>query len=674
MEPPATIEQPKLVWSEDGTPRSVTFDDIYFSSEDGLAETEHVFLNGNRLAERFANCRTFTVGETGFGTGLNFLCCWRLWQKTATSHGRLHFVSVEKYPLSPQDLDQALGLWSELADLSTELLSQYRPPRAGFSRYYFDQGRVVLTLLHGDATIMWRQFSGQVDAWFLDGFSPAQNPDIWSQDLFDTLACCSAPDATCATFTSAGFVRRGLAAAGFEVERTSGFGTKRHMTVGKLAPSSGRSAPEYPWFDPPKVAGRPTRVAIIGGGIAGACVAYALRQHGIEVIVFDQDPVMSGERSGASGNPAAVIMPRISGLEDIESRFFIDTFQAATDLYRSLDPSGELFRKCGVLQIARSARERQKFESAASVYTGGLPEIKFAEPDESERLSGLQGHRWGGLWFPDGGMVNGSGMCKRLLDRAGCTIHEATRITRIERHSEGWCLKTDLTTDQGADLATFEVDAVVLAGGAQTAMAQHFTRLDLPLSLGQVTFVDADKVKAPEVVLVGAGYMTPRHQPECLSIGATFDAADDAVRSAAMQLTPMDQANADNLQQVIEDGFLEHCADSVISGARSSVRVMSPDQFPLAGPVADLNSFERDYADLHHGRNRGDIFPGAKYHAGLFAISGLGSRGFVTAPLLGEMLASLICGEPLPVSRDLYHRAHPARFHIRRLRKAPHHR
>lgn len=223
----------KIEW-RDNQPYSTTFGDVYFSSDDGLLETEYVFLQGNNLPLRWQQLATdnFTIMETGFGTGLNFLCAARLWLDTAAKDATLHFISVEKYPLTPEDISTALQSWDDLNIVKAPLLAQYSSLLSGKDTISLFENRVHLTLLIGDATEQLQHIKNEVDAWFLDGFAPAKNPDMWQPTLFEQMARLSHNNATFATFTSAGVVRRGLIGAGFKVNKRSGFGKKREMLTG----------------------------------------------------------------------------------------------------------------------------------------------------------------------------------------------------------------------------------------------------------------------------------------------------------------------------------------------------------------------------------------------------------------------------------------------------------
>jgi tRNA U34 5-methylaminomethyl-2-thiouridine-forming methyltransferase MnmC len=215
-------------------PYSTIFQDVYYSSDDGMLETDYVFLQGNQLTQRWRQLsnNTFNIIETGFGTGLNFLCATQHWLQVAPKNATLHFISTEKYPLKPQDIAIALHAWPELNDLSALFLPQYG--NLTLKNTQFFDGRVQLTVLIGDAMDCLSKINTIADAWFLDGFSPAKNPDMWQPALFAEIARLSKANTTFATFTSAGAVKRGLQATGFNVNKKAGFGKKREMLTGSF--------------------------------------------------------------------------------------------------------------------------------------------------------------------------------------------------------------------------------------------------------------------------------------------------------------------------------------------------------------------------------------------------------------------------------------------------------
>lgn len=217
-----------------GQPFAKAFQDIYFSTDNGLKETEYVFLSQNNLAHRFNTLRaeSFIIAETGFGTGLNFLSTWKLWEEKASANNHLHFISIEKYPLNVDDLNQALHYWPTLSHYSQQLLKQYPKKISRYHQCVFGNGQITLSLFIGDIQEQLINLNTPIDAWFLDGFSPAKNPDMWTHHLFLKMAQLAKKQTTFATFTSAGSVRRGLQEAGFTVKKQPGFGKKREMLSG----------------------------------------------------------------------------------------------------------------------------------------------------------------------------------------------------------------------------------------------------------------------------------------------------------------------------------------------------------------------------------------------------------------------------------------------------------
>jgi tRNA 5-methylaminomethyl-2-thiouridine biosynthesis bifunctional protein len=222
-----------LQWNNQ-QPYSLDFDDVYYSSEDGLAETEYVFIKHNQLTERFSNLQDteFTIIETGFGTGLNFFCAIQNFIKHAPASASCRFISIERYPLRVEDLIKANQSWPMLGELATQLHAPYTKLKDGLNTFHLCQNRIQLDLWIGDVSECLQQIQTTADAWFLDGFSPAKNSDMWSEALFAEIAKLSKSNTTFATFTSAGQVRRQLEAVGFVASKVAGFGKKREMLYG----------------------------------------------------------------------------------------------------------------------------------------------------------------------------------------------------------------------------------------------------------------------------------------------------------------------------------------------------------------------------------------------------------------------------------------------------------
>ncbi|WP_420434415.1 tRNA (5-methylaminomethyl-2-thiouridine)(34)-methyltransferase MnmD [Hyphobacterium sp.] len=345
-------DPPRLDWRDTG-PVAPDFGDIYFSAQDGLAETRAVFLAGCGLPQAWQGRDCFTIGELGFGTGLNFLAAWQMWRDTRPDDGRLHFVSLEKYPLRRADAERALSAWPELAPLAERLIAAWPQPLKGAHRLRFEDDRVTLTLFHDDVAAALPQIEASIDAWFLDGFAPSGNADMWADTVWPQLARLSRPGARAATFTVAGAVRRGLQGAGFEVEKKPGFGRKRERLEARFAGPF--PAPQATPF--PRLPASDGTIVIRGGGIAGASLAHALQRRGRDVAIVDPD----GLAAGASGAPSGLLTPRLENADRPHVRATLAAFEYARQLYDGLG----LLQAEGTLRLLRDEPEARRYDAIA---------------------------------------------------------------------------------------------------------------------------------------------------------------------------------------------------------------------------------------------------------------------------------------------------------------------
>jgi tRNA 5-methylaminomethyl-2-thiouridine biosynthesis bifunctional protein len=607
----------RLQWQED-TPVAPEFDDGYFSRENGPAESRHVFLRGNDLASRFSELPDhagFVIGETGFGTGLNMLCAAALFLELAPASARLDLVSVEKHPLRRDDLRRALTHWPALKHLSDDLLTHWPAATPGFHRIVLGDGRIRLTLLHGEATGMLRQLHARVDAWFLDGFAPARNPSMWQPALFEQIARLSRPGATLATFTAAGFVRRGLQAVGFYMSKRPGFGRKRDMLTGVFGDEDWQAS----------VTPRQT-LAVVGAGLAGATVARALAERGHQVQVLDH----GGPASGASGNLAGVVYTTASAHPTPQNRFYQSSFVHAGQWFRRLDfpampDHGAL---TGVLQLPPHERGARKMQQALD---SGL------WPDELMRRA--TGRPPPASWFPNGGYLSPTHWIRHLLDHPGISVM-AVRVSALREAEQGWYLETG-DGEQHAD-------AVILANAAG---AHRFAGLDwLPLRpiRGQVSYCRAtDKSRDWRHAICHEGYLTPALQ-ELHCVGATFDLHDPDPAPRAMD----DQRNLAQLKDNLPEYWQALGGPNIeVVDRRVAFRCQSPDFLPVAGEVPDPDSAE------------------LLARPGLYLSVAHGSRGITGTPLCAELIASQIDRSPLPVDRDMLDALQAKRFIVRQRRK-----
>lgn len=592
-EPPGTGESP-LTWTDDGQPRSRLFGDVYFSVEDGLAETRAVFLEGCGLPDAWAGRQQFTVGELGFGTGLNIAALLDLWRRAHPPGGTLHIFSVEAFPITADEAARALGRWPELADVAGPLIARWPGRARGRHRVELPEFDAVLDLAVMDVAEALEGWSGAADAWFLDGFSPALNPQMWSDEILGLVAARSAPGARAATFTVAGHVRRGLAAAGFAVDKRPGFGRKRERLEARL-PGEAQ--------DPPL-----RRVAIVGAGIAGAAAARAVRALGGEPVVIEAEH----HGAGGSGNPAALVTPRLdAGLGDA-ARLFAQAFGRATALYAEI-PAAVLSQ--GVLQLASEERDRDRY--------GRIAASDVFEP--------------GALAMLDAGAVTTrlGEPAPAALDQAGALVVQPApilaawtgdvihaRVASIARDGEGW----SLCDAEGREIV--RAHAVILAA----ALASRDLAPGLPLQpvRGQASWAPG---ATPVPAAAWGGYVLPA--PDGLLFGATHDRDDDAgdLREADHR------RNLETLAAALPE-LATRLRDVPLEG-RASVRAVTPDRLPVAGEL----------------------------EPGLFALTGFGSRGFSLAPLLAEHVAALALGAPSPIGRAAAGLVAPDRFVRRAMRR-----
>ncbi len=636
------LDAPALHWEADETPASARFGDVYYSRDGGLAEKSRVFLGGSGLPDAWCGRERFTVCELGFGTGLNFLLTWRLWAQTAAPGAVLHYLAVEGHPLTRRELGRCLAAWPELALQAAALAQVYPEPQAGFHRLHPAPG-VVLTLLCGDAARMLQEAQAPIDAWYLDGFAPAKNPAMWSEEIFREMARLSrGPATTVATYTAAGSVRRGLVAAGFSVEVEEGFGRKREMIRARYA--GGTHAIAEPWFaqGPAMMAGQ---AAIIGGGIAGTAVAAALARRGWQTTIVERRGSLAAE---ASGTPSGVVMPRLTAGPAIDGRIHAGAWRYAVQSW-----SGRPFyNPCGVLQLATDEAEDRR---QALVVEGGLLPDVAVQRLESSAATNVAGCPlpYNALHFPGGGCVDTGALCTALAADAGLIF--GRHVSAVRRHGDAWAL-------MDADSVICTADVVIFANGRGPESLGG--GLPLTARRGQITRVaGTDASAALRCVLAYGGTLTPA-QGGAHHVGATFDCMKDGMQADARD-TADDDRNLAALRNVLPElasGF-ESVGDSW-----AGVRWTSPDHLPVVGPLPDREAFVRDYAPLRHGQHWVN-YPPATYESGRFIMAGFGSHGLVLAPLAAELLACHVTGEPWPLERDLAAALHPARFLIRDLKR-----
>lgn len=617
-----------LSFLPEGIPFSVAFDDIYHAQDGGLAQAQHVFLQGNGLPQRWQGQQRFVIAETGFGLGLNFLSTWAAWHRDERRSAQLHFISVEQFPFRLADLDtlhgQLLGNDSLLHELSKQLRAQWPLLIKGFHRLHLDGGRVTLTLVFGDAQSWLGQIAAKVDAFYLDGFAPAKNPELWSAKLFKQFARLAASGATLATYTVAGSVRRGLEAAGFVLSRRAGFARKREMLCGVFR--AARPKPVLP---------AERHAIVVGAGLAGACISACLARRGWRITLLD---AAVGPASAASGNHAGAFRPVVSTDDNLQARLARAAFLYGV---QALDALGDTVShaRCGALQLARDAEEALRFQRIAR--DQGWPEryLRYVCQDEASALAGLP-VPIGGLWFADGGWISPPSLVATLLATCGTALATrfGSKVAALTRQGENWqaC---------AADGSLLAAAPVVILANAADAMA---FAPDIVIGRDQRWLTHLDEASAPQVntVICRRGYLTP-YARGLACIGSSTIQDQDGCGDAHRH-------NQQLLAQMLAG---THAPYPTQAAGRLCTRPSTGDWLPIAGPLADADDFLPKHAGSLHLAPR---------RAGLYALTGFGARGLMWCQLLAELLASQINGDPLPLERELALAVDPARFLARR--------
>jgi tRNA 5-methylaminomethyl-2-thiouridine biosynthesis bifunctional protein len=616
-----TLKPAHLQWSDDGILRSLDFDDIYFQRQQGLPEKHYVFLEKNRLPERFTALEesSFRIAELGFGSGLNFLLTARLWSEAAPKTARLTYVSIEKHPILAADLRRIFSFWPELQGYAAPLLEQYPPLLEGFHHLCFLGGRIRLMLLFGDVADTLPELTGSFDAWYLDGFSPAKNPAMWEENIFPRIAARTRPGGTLSTFSSAAAVRSGLASVGFNVEKTEGYGVKRVMTVAKM-PGGGMSR-----------GAQKKNVVVLGAGIAGASAAYALAQKGCAVTLVDR---RTGPAQETSGNPDGVLYSKLTvdpspfGLFHQHGFCFTRNLSVALKL-QSWDP-------CGVVHL--DLTEEGALRHRALADTGRWP---------GEFLSYGDTGAGNGLSLPLAGHLSPPELCRALIDHPNIRTLFSTEASSLE-----WP----------------DHDAVVVALNWGAKSFPETSWLPLSSLRGQYSFLKATPQSEKITRLIcHEGHISPAVNGIHYA-GATFQREEPA----APELRDSDhRENLFHLDKNIPGlGFSEA---SVIGGC-AGYRIYTPDRLPLIGACPDSDALISAWRATP-SRKREDALPGIigeslrGRNRNIYVSTAFGSHGLPGAPLAGEIVAAQICGGPLPVPASLMKFLAPERFILRDLKR-----
>lgn len=647
-----------------GLPYSVRYADVYHPHGGALNQARHVFLGGNGLPRRWQGREGFTVCETGFGMGINFLALWRAWRDDPARCARLHVVSFEAHPVTREELQRVHGAVLDdtaMQQLAASLRQAWPPHLPGVHRLDFDDLRVTLTLVFGDAATCVSRLDFAADAFFLDGFDPRRNPVMWSPDLMRDLASRAAPDATLATWCSAGTVRRGLRDAGFEVRKAPGFAGKTHMTLARRAAGAGCAAPAAT----PMPAG--AGVVVVGAGLAAAGIAHGLALRGLAVTVLDPAPAHPAH----AGHLAAALSPVVTRDDNARTRLVRAGVLRALARWQTLGEDARPWR-CGTLQIHRDPG--RAVSAAAALDTLCFPPewVRNVDSAEASARAGLPLAR-GGLFFSEGQLVRPQVLIDALLATPGITrmTGHAARLT-----PEGGDWRVDIvpapvpeTVTPKPAPASITATVVVLASAFDTpALLARSGLLDACPGMqqmhrlaGQVTFLPAAEVLGgPRCIVGGEGYLLPAVEGYCVA-GSTYEhgAAATAVSPEGYATNVAKAARLLGLQRI--DGVLPPAWAAAAGSAQVSAATRSGlAEGSITLPATWAAGAPSDAAMPPGWAGWRAVLPGRlpaigplEDAPGLFVATGYASRGLTWSALAGDIIAARLCGEPAPLERDL---------------------
>ena len=654
-------KNPANISFKNSKPYSKQFDDIYYSYGDGVEESNFVFFDNNDLPNKWSswNKSHFVIGETGFGTGLNFLLALKKFKEYIKQNNqkalkKLFFISFEKYPLSVNDLE-LIYTDSDLKDLASELIENYPCKTNGCHRLKFFDSKVILDLwigdIHDSLSSICNFQNGFVDTWFLDGFSPNKNKDMWSKDLFKKLNSLSNQHASFSTFTASSFVRRNLEECNFEIKKVKGFRNKREMLTGKIKNKyiSEKSTNEFTW---PLLENR--EVALIGGGLSSILLAKLLVNNGIKTTIYTENNTLA---TGASGNSQGVVYPLISPSNDILTNFFLSAFSfSSNEIKRTLRNDKESYETCGVLQIdcpSRSTKKIENFECDESI------KINLSE-EQTNLTSGLDINQKS-IFYPDGLWVSPKNWIASILLNLKTsklfTVKYNKKISSIEYLSPN---DIRLTSDTNID---FHHAACIFTCGPYIKTFSQLENIPICPVRGQISLIspkyiakkeDSFKIQYGKInhVLCYDGYITPPDPKSGYqSLGASY-------KRNNLNTSYSEKEQSENLKSIIQsipnvnwDNYFEN----KIKDYNVGIRATSRDHFPFIGPLLNNLPYDKNIA--------------SNFYPNIFLFTGLGSRGLTSGPLLAEIMVSTILGEPIPCELNLLKKIFPNRKWLKMISK-----
>lgn len=659
------LQTADIEWRDD-LPFSRKFGDIYFQVDDGFAESNYVFLEANKLRERLLDTDddtdTVVIAETGFGSGLNFIACCSLWKSLPSPKKRIEFISIEAFPLAKEDLVRVAAKFGNLTENYTQLIEQYPEPVKGSHLLRFENENIRLRLLFDCLEDVLENYTIRPDIWFLDGFSPKANEAMWTEKLFQYIGSNALPGSSISTFTAAGFIKRGLLTAGFEVNKIAGFGRKREM-ITAFYPTNGkagnRMTPNQPWhLSKPKTNKRKkagSRIIVVGAGIAGLVQTLTLVRQGFEVTLIDK-----GDKplSGASSQPQLIMYAKYPKQMNAEGQLLFHAHSVAQRYYQHEQAKSKIsfWHPIGLTQLAWNNDEAEKQNTFIRNYDLPKSHVKKLSAEELTLLSGIS-LQHPGLYFEDSGWLDTHKFSNYVLNLNGVEFFGDIQAHGIKKDSDGtWSLETSK--------GSMTADNIVIC--AAYGVRELLSELQLPLKLlrGQTTQIVNNSLSSLNCVLCGEGYLSPSlSNTKELHLGATYDLGNtDGCYKEEDNLKNLEQ-----LEKWLPDSSILD-AKSIVTGGKAGLRTTSSDYTPIAGPVPDMPAMAREFSGLKQNAKACRESYGS-YLKGLYVNVGYGSKGLTFAPVCADLISSHIKATPCGQTHTMQKMLSPARFLIRKLKK-----
>ena len=667
-----------IQWRQ-GMPYSLDYEDFYWSLPNGLAESFYVFLQQNDLPSRWNNLKaadqSFSIGELGFGTGINFLNCCELWLKTAPTNCTLHYFSAEPVPLKTADLAKVFEQFPSLSAHGQALIDSYPPAVKGFHSIELYEGRINLCLMVGDAQEMFNALGESVDqrhsvydkkpidTWFLNGFSPEKNPAMWQKELCKTIASLSSTETSLTTYLTESEVTKSLNTAGFSVNYKQGFADKYQMISATLNASlknySDNARGTNQWHLnqlPSRPLSRQPSVTIIGAGIAGCTTAAALSKRGYNVTIIDRHAKAGQE---ASGNQQAIIYPKLSIRDEPLPRINLAAITLASRYYQTFWNRG-LGQQCGVLVIPEGERQLKQFEQLGQHFYHQKSLVRLVDNAQMEAIAGISLDTSHGLYFSKLGWLPPATICQEILKDHKIALVQGDVAQLFRNKSTG---QWELLDAKGEQLS--HSDIVVVANAYDCEKFEQTNFLGITKLRGQVTELPVtEDSQSLKTVICGEGYIAPPNKGTH-GCGATYNKAID---SKELRI----QDHQTNLDQITKtDQGIGRAIGTVqlnkLEG-RANFRCTTRDYLPIVGPVPDVSAMLETYESLRVDARKDSPVMGT-YLPNLYINCGMGSRGLGYAPLTAEVLAAEIHQQLGLLERELRQAMHPSRFLIRDLKK-----